>query len=169
MWDEIARMAAVEEHVTVLLTTHYLDEADRLSDRLAIVDHGRIVVEGTPDELKSQLRGDSVVVELADATTGSVAAQRLAACVPRRRRAEGAGSVRAARSEASAVQPAGGPRAGRGAGRLGHGGPPDARRRLPPPSGTFEEVGMTARHPLRLLARRRSAPSCASRHSCSSP
>ena len=50
--------------LTVLLTTHYLDEADQLADRLAIVDHGRVVVEGTPDELKSELRGDTVQVEL---------------------------------------------------------------------------------------------------------
>jgi ABC-2 type transport system ATP-binding protein len=54
----------------VLLTTHYLDEADHLADRLAVIDHGRVVVEGTPDELKSELRGDTVQVELAgpDAT-----------------------------------------------------------------------------------------------------
>ena len=50
--------------MTVLLTTHYLDEADRLANRLAIVDHGRVVVEGTPEELKSELRGDVLQVEL---------------------------------------------------------------------------------------------------------
>ncbi len=77
MWAEIARMAATER-ITVLLTTHYLDEADHLSDRLAIVDHGRIVAEGTPDGLKSELRGDSVVVELADPTSAGLAADRLA-------------------------------------------------------------------------------------------
>ena len=49
----------------MLLTTHYLDEADQLADRLAIVDHGRVVVEGTPEELKSELHGDTVQVELA--------------------------------------------------------------------------------------------------------
>ena len=76
MWDEIARLASVEQ-LSVLLTTHYLDEADRLADRLAIVDHGRVVVEGTPDELKSRLRGDSVVVEVADHSTGAIAAERL--------------------------------------------------------------------------------------------
>ncbi|HYU04665.1 MAG TPA: ATP-binding cassette domain-containing protein, partial [Jatrophihabitantaceae bacterium] len=63
MWGEIARLAA-NEQVTLLLTTHYLDEADRLADRLAIVDHGRVVVEGTPDELKAELHGDTVQVEL---------------------------------------------------------------------------------------------------------
>ena len=76
MWDEIARLAAVEQ-LTVLLTTHYLDEADHLADRLAIVDHGRLVVEGTPDELKGRLNGDGVVVEVVDQTTATVAAERL--------------------------------------------------------------------------------------------
>ncbi|GAB3071440.1 daunorubicin resistance protein DrrA family ABC transporter ATP-binding protein [Intrasporangium mesophilum] len=76
MWAEIARMASVDR-MTVLLTTHYLDEADHLSDRLAIVDHGRLVAHGSPDELKSELRGDSLVFELADPASGSVAAQRL--------------------------------------------------------------------------------------------
>jgi ABC-2 type transport system ATP-binding protein len=64
MWAEISRLAA-DEAVTVLLTTHYLDEADRMADRLAIVDAGRIAVEGTPDELKRGLRGDTVQVQLA--------------------------------------------------------------------------------------------------------
>jgi ABC-2 type transport system ATP-binding protein len=76
MWAEIARMAA-EEEMTVLLTTHYLEEADHLADRLAIVDHGRVVVEGAPDDLKSELQGDGVVVELADGAAGPVALQRL--------------------------------------------------------------------------------------------
>ncbi|MGH3628219.1 MAG: ATP-binding cassette domain-containing protein [Sciscionella sp.] len=68
MWAEIARMAA-EERMTVLLTTHYLDEADRLATRLAIVDHGKVVVQGTPEQLKSELRGDTVQVELAEPAT----------------------------------------------------------------------------------------------------
>src|SRR5581483_11398084 len=57
-----------DEHVTVLLTTHYLEEADRLASQLAIVDRGRVVAAGTPDELKSELRGDALVVELEDAS-----------------------------------------------------------------------------------------------------
>jgi ABC-2 type transport system ATP-binding protein len=65
LWAEIARLAG-EQQVTVLLTTHYLDEADRLAARLAIVDAGRVVVEGTPAELKRQLRGDTVSVEVAE-------------------------------------------------------------------------------------------------------
>jgi ABC-2 type transport system ATP-binding protein len=76
LWDEIARLAAVEQ-LSVLLTTHYLDEADHLADRLAIVDHGRIMAEGTPDELKSRLHGDSVVVEVGDHAAGALAAERL--------------------------------------------------------------------------------------------
>jgi ABC-2 type transport system ATP-binding protein len=63
MWVEIERLAR-EEDVTVLLTTHYLEEADRLAARLAIVDRGRIVASGTPEALKSELRGDTLVVEL---------------------------------------------------------------------------------------------------------
>jgi ABC-2 type transport system ATP-binding protein len=63
MWDEIARLAK-EERMTILLTTHYLEEADKLASRLAIVDRGRIVARGTPDELKSELEGDTIHVEL---------------------------------------------------------------------------------------------------------
>jgi len=63
MWQEIARLAG-GEGMTVLLTTHYLEEADRLASRLAIVDRGRVVTSGTPDELKGELRGDAVQVEL---------------------------------------------------------------------------------------------------------
>ncbi|MFI5734356.1 ATP-binding cassette domain-containing protein [Kribbella sp. NPDC051587] len=68
LWTEVGRLAGAEG-LTVLLTTHYLEEADRLADQLAIVDHGKIVAEGTPDGLKSELRGDSVQVELIDADT----------------------------------------------------------------------------------------------------
>jgi ABC-2 type transport system ATP-binding protein len=64
MWDEVERLAH-EQNLTILLTTHYLEEADRLAERVAIVSRGRIVVEGTPEELKAGLRGDSVTVELA--------------------------------------------------------------------------------------------------------
>jgi ABC-2 type transport system ATP-binding protein len=52
--------------VTVLLTTHYMEEADELADRLAIVSRGRVIVEGTPEQLKQSLRGEAVEVELAD-------------------------------------------------------------------------------------------------------
>jgi ABC-2 type transport system ATP-binding protein len=62
IWAEIARLAAAES-IAVLLTTHYLDEADRLADRLVIVDAGRIVAAGTPDALKGELKGDAVHLE----------------------------------------------------------------------------------------------------------
>jgi ABC-2 type transport system ATP-binding protein len=73
MWREIERLA-VEERMTILLTTHYLEEADRLASRLAIIDRGRVVVEGTPDELKSELHGDTIHVELADPGDGGARA-----------------------------------------------------------------------------------------------
>ena len=62
MWEEINRLA--DTGLTILLTTHYLEEADRLADRLAIVDKGRIVVSGTADELKGELHGDAVHIDL---------------------------------------------------------------------------------------------------------
>jgi ABC-2 type transport system ATP-binding protein len=65
MWSEIRQLAG-DEGLTVLLTTHYMEEADRLADRLAIVDRGTIVAGGTPEELKSELRGDAIVVELVE-------------------------------------------------------------------------------------------------------
>jgi ABC-2 type transport system ATP-binding protein len=72
MWQEIARLAG-GQGLTVLLTTHYLEEADRLASQLAIVDRGRVVASGTPGGLKGQLRGDAVQVELpADADAGLV-------------------------------------------------------------------------------------------------
>ena len=63
MWNEIARLAG-DEGLTILMTTHYLEEADSLARRLAIVDRGKVVAEGTPDELKGELRGDAIHVEL---------------------------------------------------------------------------------------------------------
>ena len=60
MWDEIRALR--ESGTTVFLTTHYLEEADALCDRLAIIDHGRIVAEGTSDELKQAVAGDVVTI-----------------------------------------------------------------------------------------------------------
>ena len=73
MWREIERLS-VGEGLTVLLTTHYLEEADRLAANLAIVDKGRVVAAGTPDELKGELEGDSIHVELENAPDGAVRA-----------------------------------------------------------------------------------------------
>jgi ABC-2 type transport system ATP-binding protein len=73
MWREIERLSR-GEGLTVLLTTHYLEEADRLAANLAIVDKGCVVAEGTPDELKGELHGDSIHVELAESPNGAAAA-----------------------------------------------------------------------------------------------
>lgn len=63
LWLEIERLSR-EGAMTILITTHYLDEADRLADQLAIVDRGRIVTQGPPETLKSELRGDAIQAEL---------------------------------------------------------------------------------------------------------
>jgi len=64
LWHHIRRMRE-EDGATVFLTTHYLEEADALCDRILIIDHGRIVAEGTPDELKRRVSGDVVTLDLA--------------------------------------------------------------------------------------------------------
>jgi ABC-2 type transport system ATP-binding protein len=63
MWQEVRRLR--DKGMTVFLTTHYLDEADTLCDRISIIDTGVIVAEGTPLELKREISGDVVVVDLA--------------------------------------------------------------------------------------------------------
>ena len=79
LWDHIRRLRA-EHGVTVFLTTHYLDEADALSDRLIVIDDGRIVAEGTPDALKARVNGDRVEVgvDAEQATDAAEIAGRLA-------------------------------------------------------------------------------------------
>ena len=62
-WEEIQRLRG--EGATVFLTTHYMDEADRLCDRVSIIDHGVIVAEGTPAELKKEIKGDSIILGFA--------------------------------------------------------------------------------------------------------
>ena len=71
MWSEIARLAR-ERGKTVLLTTHYLEEAYQLAERVAIVDRGQIVAEGSPEELKRELRGDAIHVDLDAEYNGAV-------------------------------------------------------------------------------------------------
>jgi ABC-2 type transport system ATP-binding protein len=78
MWVEVERLAA-QESLTILLTTHYLEEADRLAERVAIVSQGRVVAEGTPDDLKRGLEGESVTVELQEANGRSADAERVVA------------------------------------------------------------------------------------------
>jgi oleandomycin transport system ATP-binding protein len=66
LWDLIRRMVA--EGVTVLLTTQYLDEADELADEIVVVDHGRVIATGTPDELKAKAGAQTLAVRPAEAT-----------------------------------------------------------------------------------------------------
>jgi ABC-2 type transport system ATP-binding protein len=63
MWEEISSLAK-EQGITILLTTHYLEEADRLASRLVILDRGKVVAEGSPEVLKRELRGDAIRIEL---------------------------------------------------------------------------------------------------------
>lgn len=63
LWDDLSRLRK-ERQLAVLLTTHYLEEADRLCDRVAIIDRGQLVVQGTPSALKAQIRGDMVTLEV---------------------------------------------------------------------------------------------------------
>jgi ABC-2 type transport system ATP-binding protein len=70
LWDEIRRLR--DEGMTVFLTTHYLDEADALCDRISIVDHGRTVATGTPDELKREIAGEVITVDVGPAAPRAV-------------------------------------------------------------------------------------------------
>ncbi len=63
LWNEIRRLRD-EDGVTVLLTTHYLEEADQLADTIAIVDRGKVVAEGTPSQLKDGMKGDGLHIDL---------------------------------------------------------------------------------------------------------
>jgi ABC-2 type transport system ATP-binding protein len=99
MWEIIR--ALVADGVTILLTTQYLEEADELADRIALLDHGRVVAEGTPEELKRRVPGGHVRLRFADSGTlvraaqllgGSADAEALALQVP------GDGSLAALRS-----------------------------------------------------------------------
>jgi len=68
VWEYIRRLK-VEFHMTLFMTTHYLDEADNLCDRIALIDHGKILKIGSPNELKESLGGDIIEVEVQDGTT----------------------------------------------------------------------------------------------------
>jgi len=83
VWESVREL--VRSGTTVLLTTQYLDEADQLADQISVIDTGRVIAEGTPDELKARLGGDRidlVVREVADLATASVQLRQVASAEP---------------------------------------------------------------------------------------
>ena len=66
LWEYIEKLNK-EKHITIILTTHYMEEADKLCDRIAIIDKGRIIVLNTPENLKEDVSGDIITVETSDA------------------------------------------------------------------------------------------------------
>lgn len=77
MWSEVRRLSE-SEALTILLTTHYLEEVDRLAQAMVIVDRGRVVAEGTPDALKRRLQGDAIRVHLANPAQAALARETAA-------------------------------------------------------------------------------------------
>ncbi|ASU58053.1 ATP-binding cassette domain-containing protein [Nocardiopsis dassonvillei] len=82
VWESVRALTA--SGTTVLLTTQYLEEADQLADAVAVIDHGRVIAEGTPDSLKSQVGGDRLDVVVRDPADLDAAARLLGAAVSAR-------------------------------------------------------------------------------------
>jgi ABC-2 type transport system ATP-binding protein len=101
MWDEVAGLAS-GGGLTIFLTTHYLEEADRLAGRLAILDGGRIVAEGSPEALKAELAGDTVLVGLDEDGSAPARGRDLLERLPFVREARLAGDTVHARVEEGA-------------------------------------------------------------------
>src|SRR5437762_4182839 len=99
LWEEVERLSH-QEGITVFLTTQYLEEADALADRIGIIDHGRIVAEGTPAQLKAQIGSPSVEVAPADPEAGDRLAELLSNFSDLRRNGRGAVTVQLPGGEA---------------------------------------------------------------------
>jgi len=75
LWTHVKNLNRTE-HVTVFLTTHYMDEAEKVADRIAIIDHGKIVAQGSPDELKTQTGTDTLEAAYLSLTGSSIRDER---------------------------------------------------------------------------------------------
>jgi ABC-2 type transport system ATP-binding protein len=103
LWEEVARLAH-DEGMTVFLTTQYLEEADALADRIGIIDHGRIVAEGTPARLKAEIGSPTVEVAPADPEAGARLAELLSGFGGLRRNGRGSVTVQLPGGEAQLAE-----------------------------------------------------------------
>jgi ABC-2 type transport system ATP-binding protein len=103
LWEEVARLAR-DDGMTVFLTTQYLEEADALADRIGIIDHGRIVAEGTPTRLKAEIGSPSVEVAPCDPGAGDRLAELLSGFGEMRRNGRGSVTVQLPGGEAQLAE-----------------------------------------------------------------
>ena len=103
LWEEVARLAH-DEGMTVFLTTQYLEEADALADRIGIIDHGRIVAEGTPAQLKAQIGSPTVEVTPDEPDAGDRLADLVSGFGDMRRNGRGSVTVQLPGGEAQLAE-----------------------------------------------------------------